>query len=75
MKKKILKAAAVLAVVALVLGAILGWGYERKPVVTSEPLPCMQIGGGTLVCFVGQPQGDIFCEMADDTTILCSPKA
>lgn len=75
MKNKMLKAAVVLAAVALILGTILGWGYERKAVVTSEPLPCMQIGGGTLVCFDGQPQGEIFCEMADETTILCSPKA
>ena len=73
MKRKMLKAAAALAVLALVLGTILGWGYERKGVVTSEPLPCLQMGA-TLVCFDGQPQGNIFCEMADDSTVLCSPE-
>jgi hypothetical protein len=73
MKKKMLKAAAALVVVAVILGTILGWGYERKGVVTSEPLPCLQMGA-TLVCFDGQPQGDIFCERADANTILCSPE-
>ncbi|MFC1654703.1 GNAT family N-acetyltransferase [Myxococcota bacterium] len=29
----------------------------------------------TLVCFDGQPQGNIFCEMADASTILCSPES
>ena len=72
MKKKMLKAAAVLAVVALILGTILGWGFERKGVVTSEPLHCMQMGT-ILVCFDGQPQGNIFCEVVDANTILCSP--
>ena len=73
MKRKMIRAAAVLTVVALVLGTILGWGYERKGVVTSEPLPCIQMGA-TLVCFDGQPQGNIFCERADENTILCSPE-
>ena len=44
MKKKMLKKAAALAVVAMILGTILGWGYESKGVVTSEPLPCLQMG-------------------------------
>jgi len=72
MKKRMLKAAVALAAVAVILGSILGWGYERKGIVTSEPLPCIQMGA-TLVCFDGQPQGNIFCEMADATTILCFP--
>ena len=73
MKKKMLKAAAILAVVAFILGTILGWGFERKGVVTSEPLPCMQMGIN-LVCFDGQPKGNIFCYLADESTILCSPE-
>lgn len=73
MKNKMLKKAAILAFVALILGTILGWGYERKGVVISEPLPCMQVGA-TLVCFDGHPEGTIFCEMADESTILCSPE-
>jgi hypothetical protein len=73
MKNKMLKTAAILAAVALILGTILGWGYARKATVTSEPLPCMQMGA-TLVCFDGHPEGNIFCEMADEGTVLCSPE-
>ena len=71
MKRKMLKAAAVLTVLVVVLGTILGWGYERKAVVTSEPLTCTQMGD-KLVCFDGNPMGDVYCEQADQDTILCS---
>jgi hypothetical protein len=72
MKKKMIKLAATLTVLVVIFSTILGWGYERKSVVTSEPMHCVEMGD-SLVCFDGQPQGSFVCENADDNTILCLP--
>ncbi|HOX46494.1 MAG TPA: hypothetical protein PK668_23015 [Myxococcota bacterium] len=69
--KNLIKLTAVLTVVAVVLGVLLGWGGERRPVVTAQALPCVEMGE-QLVCFDGQPAGDMRCENVDPSTVLCT---
>lgn len=69
MKNKVARACMLIAVLAAFF-LLLGWGTARKPVVTSEPIPCYT-EGDRVICFDGEPAGDFVCEQADDTTVLC----
>ena len=72
MMNKILKSSVVVAVLAVVFIAILGWTGERRATVHSEPLPCFA-QGDTLVCFDGMPQPTLNCQRLDASTVLCTP--
>ncbi|HUU03742.1 MAG TPA: hypothetical protein VM425_20070 [Myxococcota bacterium] len=69
--KKLLKLGAVLVLAVVALGVLAGWGWERKPVVTSRALPCVEMGA-VLVCFDGQPEAEVRCKNLGDSTILCT---
>jgi hypothetical protein len=70
MKKRILKASVVLAIASL-LFVLLGWGTPRVATVTAEPLPCFT-EGESVVCFDGNPEGNVVCEKLDDNFVLCT---
>lgn len=70
MKRNTLKAILVVVVLAVLSTGLLAWAFERKGVVHSEPMACFT-SGAKVVCFDGEPAGNLICEEADAHTVIC----
>jgi hypothetical protein len=69
-----MKAFKITVVALLVALPLLGYALQGRVLdatVTSEPIPCVQVGE-KLVCFEDPPSGEMCCRAVDASTILCA---